>query len=236
MEEILAFIEGKKQKFAQQPIFLYMQDASIDPRQRLAWIPCAAPFIMGFADLNKYAFRDDLSNDPIQKIINRHTYEDDHHWMWFLEDLKKLGFDQSLTFSDSLRFLWSEETKYARWLTYQLYHHAYAATPLEKLIIIEVTEATGNVMFSIASKVSQELKNKNNTECIYFADLHLSVETGHTTGVANIEEFLTSIDLQEYNNSETFHLIEKIYKYFFDMTDSFFHFVNLQQKKMIIKV
>jgi len=50
---------------------------------------------MSFGDLNKYVFRDESSNDPVQKMINEHTYEDDHHWHWFLRDLQVLGFDVS---------------------------------------------------------------------------------------------------------------------------------------------
>jgi hypothetical protein len=233
MEEILAFIEGKKQKFAQQPIFLYMQDRSIDPRQRLAWIPCAAPFIMGFADLNKYAFRDDLSNDPIQKIINKDTYEDDHHWMWFLEDLKNLGFDQSLSFNGSLKFLWGEETKSARRLINELYRYAYAANPLEKLIVFEVIEATGSVMFPMAAQVSEEIREKYDINCRYFGKFHVIVESEHEIYTKNTKKTIEKTDFSQYNSQEKFELIDTIFQDFADMTNSFFDYVNVQNKYLV---
>jgi hypothetical protein len=95
MKEVLDLISTKKQQFSQLPFFQFLQDENIDPRQRLAFAPCFAPFVMGFGELNKYVWRQEPTTDPIQSLINQHTYEDDGHWIWFLEDLQKLGFDCS---------------------------------------------------------------------------------------------------------------------------------------------
>ena len=105
MEEVLALIEKKKQKFASSGLFEFMRDQSIDPRQRLAFAPCIAPFALSFGEFNKYVFREEPTNDPLQVIVNNHTYEDDHHWLWFLQDLETLGINKSMKFSDALNFL-----------------------------------------------------------------------------------------------------------------------------------
>lgn len=102
MKNILALIEEKQQVYAQLPFFQFLQDESIEPIQRLAFAPCAAPFIMSFSDLCKYALRQEPTNDKIQAILNQHTYEDDFHWQWFLEDLEKFGLNASLQLNDSL--------------------------------------------------------------------------------------------------------------------------------------
>ncbi len=111
MKEILALIEEKQRIYAQSPLFEFMQDSQIHPIKRLAFAPCAAPFIMSFADLCKYTLRQEPTNDKIQALLNQHTYEDDFHWQWFLEDIQKLGFNFSLQFNDSLEFLWGQKTK-----------------------------------------------------------------------------------------------------------------------------
>ncbi|BAZ50815.1 hypothetical protein NIES4103_34320 [Nostoc sp. NIES-4103] len=214
MKEILTLIEKRKQEFAQLPLFNYMKDKSIDPRHRLSWAPCAAPFIMNFGELNKYCFREEPASDPIQAIINKHTYEDDHHWLWFLEDLEKLELDKTLKFSDALRLLWSEEIKNTRWLNYELYRYASTATPIQKLIIIEVTEATGNIMFSYAGEVGREIKELTQKECRYFADSHLSVETGHIIGSSYTQQFLETIQLSKETRQEALELVEKLFEYF----------------------
>ncbi|MBH8556042.1 hypothetical protein I8751_27625 [Nostocaceae cyanobacterium CENA357] len=219
MQDIFTVIENKKQEFAQLPLFHFMQDKSIDPRQRLAWAPCAAPFIMNFGELNKYFLRVEPTNDPLQALINKHTYEDDHHWLWFLEDLKNLEIDKSMKFSDALRFLWSAETKNARWLNYQLYQYTLQATSLQKLIVIEVTEATGNVMFSTAAKIGKEIKEITQKECRYFADFHLDVETGHMTSSLDIEQFVKDITLPEETQKEALKSVEQLFKVFTKFTD-----------------
>lgn len=214
MKEILKLIAKRKQEFAQLPLFDFMQDKSIDPRERLSWAPCAASFVLNFGELNKYCFREEPTSDPIQAIINKHTYEDDHHWLWFLEDLEKLELDKTLKFSDALRFLWSEEIKNTRWLNYQLYRYASTATPIQKLIIIEVCEATGNIMFSHAAEIGREIKAITQKECRYFADFHLAVETGHMIGSSYTKQFIETIQLPEETQQQALELVEKLFECF----------------------
>ena len=57
MKEVLAHIEMKKQEFAKCELFEYLRDTSIEPRQRLSWVPYIAPLSMGFGDLWKYVLR-----------------------------------------------------------------------------------------------------------------------------------------------------------------------------------
>ncbi len=118
MKEILKLIVEKQQVFAQLPLFKFLCDSNVDPRERLAFAPCFAPFVMGFGELNRAVFREE-SNDPIQLMINQHSREDDSHWIWFLEDLQKLSFDLSMNFSDALKFLWSDETYVSRHMIYE---------------------------------------------------------------------------------------------------------------------
>ncbi|BAZ10505.1 hypothetical protein NIES4071_23270 [Calothrix sp. NIES-4071] len=235
MKEVLKLIEAKKQEFSQLPLFQYMQDTSIDPRQRLAWAPCAAPFIMSFGDLNKYIFRES-SCDPIQILINKHTYEDDHHWLWFIRDIRNLELDKSLKFSDSLEFLWGEEAEKPRWVTYQLCRFALQATPIQKLIVVEVTEATGNVMFSVAAKLGKEIKSIIQKDCLYFDDFHLAVETGHTTGSTEIDQILAKIQLSEQEQLEAFELVEKVFNLFTQMTNCFLTYAQKHQVKQLVKL
>ncbi len=219
MQQVLALIEKNKQEYAQLPLFNFMQNKSINPRQRLAWAPCAAHFIMNFGELNKYFLRAEPTTDPIQALINKHTYEDDHHWLWFLEDLKNLELDKSLKFTEALKFLWSEETKSSRWLNYQLYRYTSQATPIQKTIVIEVTEATGNIMFSTAAEIGKEIKEITRKPCKYFADFHLNVETGHITSTSGIEQVLQDIQLSEETRQEAFALVENLFTVFTQFTN-----------------
>ncbi len=92
MKEVLAFIEKKKQEFAQVQFMKFLQDKSIDSRQRLAWAPAFAPFAMSFKDFNRDILRKEPADSQLQEMINQHSYEDGRHWVWFLEDMKVMGY------------------------------------------------------------------------------------------------------------------------------------------------
>jgi hypothetical protein len=219
MEKVLALIETKKQEFAKSGLFEFMRDTSINPRQRLAFAPCIAPFVMSFGELNKSVFREEPTNDPIQEIVNKHSYEDDHHWLWFLEDLETLGINRTLKFSDALNFLWNEETKASRWLTHQIFRYAFEATPIAKLAILEVIEATGNVFFSTAAPIAQELRTIAHKQFLYFGCFHLALETGHTTGTPEVEQLIRNIQLTPESRQEAFEVVENLFEAFTKLTD-----------------
>jgi len=219
MEKVLALIEKKKQEFAKSGLFEFMRDQSIDPRQRLAFAPCIATFAMSFGEFNKYVFREEPTNDPLQVIVNNHTYEDDHHWLWFLEDLDRLSIDRSLKFSESLKFLWNEETKASRWVMHQIFRHAFGASPTTKLVIVEVIEATGDVFLSMSALITEELRTITQRDLLYFGCSHLVVETGHTTGTAEADQLIKSIQMTEETRQEAFKIVEELFEVFTQFTD-----------------
>ena len=221
MEKVLALIENKKQEFASSGLFEFMRDQSIDPRQRLAFAPCIAPFAMSFGEFNKYVFREEPTNDPLQIIVNNHTYEDDHHWLWFLEDLETLGINKTVKFSDALNFLWKEETKGSRWVSHQIFRSAFGASPITKLAILEVIEATGNVFFSTAAPIAQELRTITQKEFLYFGCFHLAVETGHTGATPKVDQLIKNIQLSEESRQEAFEVVENLFEVFTELTDEF---------------
>ncbi|MEG3877134.1 hypothetical protein QT972_07085 [Microcoleus sp. herbarium7] len=219
MEEVLALIEKKKQEFAKSGLFEFMRDQSINPRQRLAFAPCVAPFVMSFGEFNKYVFREEPTNDPLQEIINNHTNEDDHHWLWFLADLETLGMDKFLKFSDALNFLWNEETKASRWVTHQIFRYAFGASPIAKLLILEIIEATGNVFFSTAAPIAEELQTITQKELLYFGCFHLEVENNHSKDVPQQRQSIKNIQLSIESRQEAFEIVEHLFEAFTQLTD-----------------
>ena len=218
MEEVLALIEKKKQEFAKSGLFEFMRDKSIDPRQRLAFAPCIAPFAMSFGEFNKYVFREEPTNDPLQAIVNKHSYEDDHHWLWFLEDLETLGINGTLKFSDALSFLWSEQTKASRLVTYQIFRYASGASPIAKLAILEVIEATGNVFFSAAAPIAEELRTITQKEFLYFGCFHLEVENNHSKDLPEQRRLIENIQLTIESHQEAFDIVENLFEDFTKLT------------------
>ncbi|MEA5516326.1 hypothetical protein [Nodularia sp. UHCC 0506] len=226
MKSVLALIDEKKQKFRHTPFIKFLQDRSIDPRQRLAFAPCFAPFVMGFGELNKSVWRDETSNDPIQAIINQHTYEDDGHWLWFLEDMQKLGFNISLNFNDALSFLWSDETQVSRQTIYKIYQHTHQARPIHKLVVIETIEAIADIFLSTTEQVTQELKILTRQEYRYFGIHHFLIDSGHTMNSSATEECISKILLTADNEQTSLELVEKVFDIFNLLTSALLNYAK----------
>jgi thioredoxin reductase len=218
MRDIIAAIEKHKQEFARLPLFQYMRDKSIDPLQRLAFAPCAAPFVMSFGDINKNVLRDEPTTDNIQQIVNKHTYEDSHHWQWFLEDIEKLGFNRSLDLNNALRFLWSEETRISRQVAHELYRQSFQATPVRKLTVMQVAEATGNDIFAASTQVIAELGSMTQNEYRYFGESHLIVDSEHTYKSSAVEQLIESIQLNDTERVECLEIVESVFAVFAEFT------------------
>lgn len=229
MKEVLAFIEKKKQEFAQTPFMKFLQDKSIDPRQRLAWAPAFAFFAMSFKDFNRTVLRKEPADSQLQEMINQHSYEDGRHWVWFLQDMKLMAYDNPINYTDTLKFLWSEETIKVRQMAYDLFAICtFEEDILMKLAIIESIEATGNVALYEIAQVAKELQQITKQHHPYFGESHYAKESGHIQAdMDNVEHFVESIQLTEPQKEKAFLLVEKV---FADFTEAMNEMLAFAQK------
>jgi len=230
MKSILALIEEKQQVYSQLPFFEFLSDQSISPEQKLAFAPCAAPFIMGFSDLCKYSLRQEPSNDRVQTILNQHTYEDDFHWQWFIKDLEKLGFNSPLSLNSAIEFLWSEQTKVSRMITHELHRLIADATAIEKLVIMEAMESTADVLLSNTKVVSEELKLNTHQEYDYFGTSHCDAEHEHNTNSQTARKFIKNIQMTAFERESCSLLVTQVFHLFTQWTDELLNFAQNYQK------
>jgi hypothetical protein len=179
MRDLLHAIHTAKAEYAGLPFFLFLRDEALSPRERLAFVPCMAPFIMDFGDLNRYVLRDTSSDDPYQRLVNEHTFEDDHHWPWYLDDVAALGHDQVRCTTDVLRALYDDRMAVNRLLAWKLTHLVADASPIERLVVIEAIEETGNVLFTHTAALARRVERREGIELRYLGDFHLTLESGH---------------------------------------------------------
>lgn len=220
MKDVLAYIEGKKASYAKLPFFEFLRDRNIAPQQRLAFAPSFAFFVMGFGELNKHAFRQEPTTDEVQLIINQHTYEDDSHWIWFLEDLEKLGADKALSFSKTLKFLWSQENDFSRWTTYRLYQLTHQATPIQKLVVIESIEATADIFLDLTSQIADQLQAEGKTECKYFGQHHFDIDSNHTMHSDEADHKVEDIVVPEDFKARAYELVDEVFALFTAFSDA----------------
>jgi thioredoxin reductase len=228
MKNILGYIDQKKHEFAKLPFFNFLQDKTVSPQKRLSFGPCAAPFIMSFGELNKSVLRDESSDDQLQQLINKHTHEDDHHWVWFLGDLRKLGLDESMRFTDVLRFVWGQETQRTRNLCRKLIEYASQATPIQKLIVIEVIEATAQVAAAHIAPVAKELESFTKKTYRYFGEQHLAAESGHAADSPESEHFIQNLKLSDVEIAQAYEVVDEIFNVFTEFTNELLRYAKMQ--------
>lgn len=220
MKEILSLIEDKQMEFSQHPLYKFLRNEAIAPQKRLAFAPCFAFFVMGIGELNTCVFRDTLTNDPIQDLINQHTYEDDKHWIWFLEDLEKLGIDYSLRFSKTLRYLWSKKTNFSRWTTYRLYRLAYQARPIQKLVMIKAIEAIANIFLSATAKAAIDLQDMSQQTYYYCGQHHCLVNSKHQMHSEEQEEFIKNIQISVKYHKNFYQIVKQVFDIFTEFSSA----------------
>lgn len=180
MKTVLQHILINKARYAQLPLFEFLRDENRTPQERLAFLPHIAFFIMAFADVNKLMLRNETpAADIYQRKVNAHTHEDDHHWPWYLEDLDKLGYNRCVDTVAHLETLWSDSTQANRLLTYRLCALVSGLGALERIVVIEAIEATGNVLFGLTAPLATRMHQATGVELRYCGEFHLALESGH---------------------------------------------------------
>jgi hypothetical protein len=179
MKAVMRELAQAKRHYSGLPLFQFLRSEWIPARDRLAFFPCMAPFVLAFSDLNRFVLRDEASDDPCQALINEHTYDDEQHWAWYLDDLAKLGFDRSATVTQVLRSYMKDDTRENRMLGVRLAQLLRGTTPVEKLVAVEAIEETGNVLFGLTAKIVAQLQASGGPELRYLGHFHFARATGH---------------------------------------------------------
>ncbi len=236
MKEVLELIEEKKQEFAQLKFFEFLQDKSRSPQERLVWVPCFAPITMGFNDLLKYHFRQEPTSNKIQELINKHTYEEESHYLWFLEDLEKIECNNLMKFSDFLEFIWSNELSKTRLACYQVMLNTFQASPFVVLASIEAIEATSNIIFTHTTQVTQELQEITKQTYCFFGKSHFDAEINHTIHADKMEDFMKDIQLTKEEKDQAFDVVGKTFDIVTDFIDEIMAYVekHFMKKKLTV--
>lgn len=238
MKAVLKKIFVMKRQYNELPLFQFMRDERIDAAKRLSFFPCMAHFILSFGDLNKYVLREEPAKDEWQEKVNAHTYEDDHHWPWYLEDFQKLGFDLPTRPTDLMKFLWGEETAKNRVLMYRLTAMIAQANGEERMAIIEAIEETGNVLFTTMLDIARTLQKRYDVELRYCGDHHHALESGHAMTGGDHRE-LAAIELDDASKKRCMKWVDEVSHLFEDWTNELLAYarrpaaVEKQERKQV---
>lgn len=216
MQEVLRYIEQRTAEQRDSALISWLSDDSVPARDRLVrWLPCAAPWVFGFMDLNGVLLRypdDEAAHDPRKRAINAHLEEDADHWRFYVDDLRQLGLDAAMRFPDTLRFLWGEETRRQRMAVYRLSALAARATdPKLRYTLILALESMAHLVFETLRRVSEPYGETTGVELIYIASEHADREPGHLTRqVDGVEAALQAEELDPASRQEALDIAAEV--------------------------
>lgn len=214
MRRVMELIEKRTAELGKAPFFDFLRDTSVPPRDRLAFAPCVAHFVMSFADLYALVLREEPTDDHFQTLVNAHTREDETHWQWFLKDLEKIGANPELRFSDALRFVWSDATVQMRMLTYQMCRLGFGADSLSKLVLVHVIEAAGKVTIESVAEVGREFGVATGERLVYLGPHHFDTEGNHTLEVPGVHTAIVEIALDPARADALMAMVDESFGYF----------------------
>lgn len=226
MHRALTYIGEKKGTVYEWPFFRYLRDKTIAPVERLSFVPAGAPFIMAFSDLNKYTLHVPDAKDPLQELINVHSKEDAHHFKLYLKDLQTLGYDSTMKFSETLRFLWADERKHCRQTCYRLTAMLASAPTTLRLVVVEAIETAGAAGFEVFSELALEYHAATGKELVFFGPFHKDLETGHAMGTDDIEARLNALVLTDEELVKARQLVDEVFEVFSTMMQELLDYVQ----------
>jgi hypothetical protein len=192
MKDIFALIERRKSEIVGHPLYRWLQSEGVPHEDRFIFAPVFVTYIMSFRDMNKWFLRYPAPRNELEQAINEHTREDETHSPLFLEDWKKLGFDEQLGWSSCKTIEWyysAPETEIFRAYGMEIMEMCVLnPDPLVRFAFMEAIEACGHVFFAVTSRVATELTARSSIDYRYFGTYHFEKETGHLLAEANCFE------------------------------------------------
>lgn len=220
MREVTARIGERTEQLRDHAFFRWLHESSCPLDQRFAFSPVLVEFIMGFADMNKWFLSYPEPRNAFHEEINEHTLEDRTHSRWFVEDWKRLGFNERLGWSASETLWWwflCKETELIRRLAMEtLELTVQHEDPLERFAMMQAIEACGDVFFGNTVVIARELGQQTGLEYRYYGDFHRARETGHLH--ADEDLFTTSL-LSHEQRGRALQLVDRMFDMFVEELD-----------------
>jgi hypothetical protein len=212
MKEVLRHVFEGKRSHQRLPLFEWMRNQQLGARQRLAFFPAMAPFMMGFEDLNGSLLREDRPGDLLQDLVNSFTHDHDGRWARYLEDFATLGFDIELRGTEWMKFLASDDTRGSRVLLTRLTALVSGTTSIERLAIIAALDEASACLLGAMRPLSAVIEEQLGEPLGSCAAIYSDREENPV--FACKREAMASIALTDYERARCRTLVHEVYQAF----------------------
>lgn len=223
MQNIFIMIEDEKTKLAKHDLVEWIATS----KQPLTFVPAMTFFVLGFRDVLSYLKRANPEN-IWDHSINIHCDEDANHWLWFIEDLQKIGVKETAwgkDFAELLTATWSETGYASRDMVYTLIHYAKTnSDPFVNLAMIESLEAAFAVFINA---LMPQIENRGwQNDLRYFGSRHHEDESNHAlgswVGETSVDNDLKTISLNEFQKSQANFIVQETFGKFHSVFESWY--------------
>jgi hypothetical protein len=215
MRALLRELAQAKRHHSKLPLFEFLRADSVPARDRLAFYPCMAPFVLAFSDLNRFVLRDESSDDPHQRLINEYSWEHDHLWPWYFDDFAELAFDRGASAAQVLRSYMKDDARESRMLGMRLAQLLHATTPIEKLAVVAAIEHTGDVLLELTAELAAQIEAAGGPELRYLGRFHFARESGDAAHGLD-RSVLETITLTSLERARCLDLSFRVFELFAD--------------------
>lgn len=224
MKSIFKLIDEEKSHLSNHELINWISTTD----HPLTFAPAMTFFVLGFRDILSYLKRKS-PKDVWDHAINVHCEEDANHWLWFIEDLQKIGVDETdwgKNFSSLLTQTWSENGYAARDMVYTLIHFAKTNNdPFVNLALIESLEAAFAVFINVLMPTIE--KNGWQNELRYFGSRHHEDESNHALGTwvgdTSIDTNLHNVQLTDRQRDEATIILRETFVKFHILFESWYN-------------
>lgn len=222
MERLLKRIYLETRQLEETRLCKWLADR--DAEDHFNFVPSMLFFVLGFKDILA-SMKTSNPRSAAAVEVNTHCEEDLDHWIWYLQDLQKLGFTESSwgnTPAELFGEIWSDANLPVRDLVYTCIRYIKTYNdPHASLVLIEILEAAFGIFIKHMGKavVKADLYNQLN----YFGRVHIEKEAAHTRGAwldgvrtmleqplsdhASNDAFVYAMEEMITDISERFHIV-----------------------------
>lgn len=168
---------------------------------------------LAFQDVLKI-LDDSVQSPELKRYSRKHREEDANHHIWFLQDMKTLGYPW-----DSRVYSFFEDRNIpTRIHTYKILSELFALRDdRQRVAFLMVLESPGHAFFG---KMCEYMERQGISEKMrYFGRGHIEVEINHTIFEDNSEDYISNIVLEDEIAAESIAMVRRIHALFHGLAD-----------------
>lgn len=180
MQQVLEHLRERQQTFARSSFVGFLRDARLSPQERLSFLTCLAPLVLGFTDLNRTL----MGEEP--ELVPENPQES-AHWSVYLSDLQMLGLSTTSDLNGMLRLLWGAEGSFVRKTLFELIDLAANASPVRAQVLMMALHAAGSVSLGTLEHAARTFEARTGKELVGFRFLRTELEGNSSWAAAGLQ-------------------------------------------------